>query len=736
MNNIIKRPIHDIGYGFIDPHFLPKGKNEYHLRNIQNRNGISYRKLTTSEIEMLVRNNNSSDDWNNILVSDAFNPDLVKNCTFFGLVRIGKLEPFFLEFKNLRLPVGLYNSTVVSCDFGDNVVIDNVNYMAHYIVGNEVMIVNVNELATTSTAKFGNGIVKQGEKDNIRIWLEVCNENGGRAIVPFNGMLPGDAYMWARFRNDEKLLEKFMQFTEKKFDHQRGYYGKIGDRTVIKNCRMVKDVWMGSDIYMKGANKIKNLTINSSPDAPTQIGEGCELVNGIIGVGCKVFYGVKAVRFIMASHSQLKYGARLINSYLGNNATISCCEVLNSLIFPFHEQHHNNSFLCASLVEGQSNMAAGATIGSNHNSRSADGEILAGRGFWPGLSVSLKHNSRFATFTIINKGAYPAELDIRIPFCLISDDVSNNRLVIVPGYWFMYNLYALTRNEWKYGARDLRTEKIQRIETAYLAPDSVNEMFHALELMREFTGRAWYREYNGVEQTKINCIRKGRELLDNNDPVVDDLEILADGFENSDRKVVLMKLRKAYETFVTMICFYGVTKLVGHLQSSPDVRNAVAELPARVKRNEWVNIGGQLIPLQQFEAFKKSIYMGRVKDWDDVHAFYEKQSSEYDQHVLDHALASLKEIKGIKGQLDASRLIALLKEGAGTMKWISDGIYESRQKDYENPFRLMVYENEAEMEKVVGKLEENSFILLKREETRKFTSLTNRLIRKLTGKQA
>lgn len=736
MNNIIKRPIHDIGYGFIDPQFLPKGKNEYHLRNLQSINGISYRKLTTSEIEMLVRNNNSSDDWNNILVSDAFNPDLVKNCTFFGLVRIGKLEPFFLEFKNLRLPVGLYNSTIVSCDFGDNVVIDNVNYMAHYIIGNEVMIVNVNELATTSTAKFGNGIVKQGEKESIRIWLEVCNENAGRAIVPFNGMLPGDAYMWARFRNDEKLLEKFMQFTEKKFDHQRGYYGKIGDRTVIKNCRMIKDVWMGSDIYMKGTNKIKNLTINSSPDAPTQIGEGCELVNGIIGVGCKVFYGVKAVRFIMASHSQLKYGARLINSYLGNNATISCCEVLNSLIFPFHEQHHNNSFLCASLVEGQSNMAAGATIGSNHNSRSADGEILAGRGFWPGLSVSLKHNSRFATFTIINKGAYPAELDIKIPFCLISDDVSNNRLVLMPGYWFMYNLYALTRNEWKYGDRDLRTDKVQRIETSYLAPDSVNEMFHALELMREFTGRAWYREYNGEEQTKIRCISKGRELLDNDDPVVDELEILADGFENSDRKVVLVKLRKAYETFVKMIRFYGVTKLAAHLQASSDVKNAVAGLPSRVKRNEWVNIGGQLIPLRQFEEFKKSIYSGRIKDWEDVHAFYEKQSSVYDHHVLEHALASLREITGVKGQFDSSRLIALLKEGISTMKWISDGIYESRQKDYENPFRLMVYENEAEMEKVIGKLEENSFILLKREETRKFTSLTNRLIRKLTSEQA
>ncbi len=238
---------------------------------------------------MLVRNNNTSDDWNNILVSDAFNPDLVKNCKFFGLVRIGKLEPYFLEFHNLRMPVGLYNSTMISCDFGDNVVMDNVNYMSHYIIGNEVMIVNVNELATTSVAKFGNGTVKDGEKEDIRIWLEVCNENAGRKIIPFNGMLPGDAFMWAKYRDDEELLKKFKEFTEKKFDKQRGYYGKIGDRTVIKNCRIIKDAWIGSDAYIKGANKIKNVTINSSPEANSQIGEGCELVNGIIGFGCKIF---------------------------------------------------------------------------------------------------------------------------------------------------------------------------------------------------------------------------------------------------------------------------------------------------------------------------------------------------------------------------------------------------------------------------------------------------------------
>src|SRR5690606_1000976 len=272
-------------------------------------------------------------------------------------------------------------------------------------------------------------------------------------------MLPGDAYLWSRSRQDEKLQERLKAMAEKTSDTRRGYYGTIGERTVIKNCRIIKDVNIGSDAYFKGANKLKNLTINSDAERKSQIGEGCELVNGIVGYGCRIFYGVKAVRFILSSHSQLKYGARLINSYLGNNSTISCCEVLNSLIFPSHEQHHNNSFLCAALVMGQSNIAAGATLGSNHNSRSPDGEIIAGRGFWPGLCVSLKHNSRFATFTLIAKGDYPAELNIPIPFSLINNDVSNNCLVVIPAYWQMYNMYALARNAAKYVERDRRINK-------------------------------------------------------------------------------------------------------------------------------------------------------------------------------------------------------------------------------------------------------------------------------------
>jgi hypothetical protein len=723
-----KKPLRSIGYDFIPAEFLPGGKNEYHLRNFQNRNGINYRNLTAYEIEVLVRNRNTSDDWNKIHVSDAFNPELVKNCKFFGLVRIGKLEGIALEYHNITMPVGLYDSTIISCDFGDNVVINNVNYMSHYIIGNEVMIANVNELHTTDHAKFGNGIIKDGEQEDIRIWLEVCNENGGRKIIPFNGMLPGDAYLWSKYRDDEELLKRFKELTEKKFDKQRGYYGKIGNNCVIKNTAIIKDVWVGTDAYIKGANKLKNLTINSSSEAPSQIGEGCELVNGIVGFGCRVFYGVKAVRFFMASHSQLKYGARLINSFLGNNSTISCCEVLNSLIYPFHEQHHNNSFLIAATVMGQSNIAAGATLGSNHNSRAADGELLTGRGFWPGLCVSLKHNSRFATFTLLAKGDYPAELNIPMPFCLVSNDVTNNRLVIMPAYWFMYNLYALARNSAKYADRDKRTKKLQHIEFDFLAPDSVNEIFTALDILRKAVAYA-VKPALREESAKV-AIAEGERLL--NDPAVDfrNLEVIVSGFECTNRPTQIIKAKEAYELYKKLVVYYGVEQLKNFIEqhsisSFGDLQQA---LPRDPQRLEWQNIGGQLLSKPSLQKLLEEIKEGKINSWNEVHNFYQLNGKLYAGQKLHHALASLLEILETDNSgFSAERFSSLLQQAVEFKTWMVDKIFESRAKDYQNAFRKMVYDNEKEMEQVVGKLEDNVFINQQQEELKRFQQSIQRI---------
>ncbi len=733
MSNPFKKSSHTLGYNFIDKNFIPNGKDEYHFRNIQNRSGINYRKLTAAEKKELIQNNNTANNWNDIQVCNGFNAALIKNCNFFGLVRIGKLENLYIQHNEIRQLVGLYNSTIISCDFEDNVAINNVNYLSHFIIGSEVILTNINEMSTSDYSKFGNGILKEGEVEQTRIWMEVCNENAGRSIMPFDGMLSGDAYLWSRYRDDETLMQKFKLFTENKFDNKRGYYGKIGNSTIIKNCGIIKNVWIGEYAYIKGANKLKNLTINSNSQNKTQIGEGCELVNGIIGMGCRIFYGVKAVRFILSDNSQLKYGARLINSYLGSNSTISCCEVLNSLLFHAHEQHHNNSFLCASMVMGQSNIAAGATIGSNHNSRGADGELIAARGFWAGLCVNLKHNSKFATFTLLSKSDYPNELNIPIPFSLVNNDTHANKLVVVPAYFFLHNMYALSRNEIKHRNRDNRVDKTQLLEYDFLSPDSINEIFTALGLLEKYTGES-FAVFKKKKLTTEEKKKIGKKLLQEKSKVVDKLEILAPGFENSKRKVQLLKVNQAYSIFKEIVVYYGVSQLLNNIkiQKITSWEKLTAKIKSINYRTEWINVGGQLILKSEISSLRKDINSGKIKSWDEVHTFYAANGNSYPQQKFEHAFASLIEVCELSiKKFDKSTFKSLLLKSQATRIWMVENMQDSKSKDYKNPFRKMVYENEAEMINVLGDPNGNGFVQQQVQEMESYKKLVALTIKQL-----
>lgn len=726
MGKVNKLPLDKLGYDWTNDE---ETRSYYHLASNRNKKNKKYRNLSNQEVSTLIQNQNYSPNWENVLVTDQFNPDLVNNSKFYGKVCIGNLSPFYLDYKDLKLPTGIYNSQIINCEIGDDNAIHHVRYMSNYITGNEVILLNINDMETSKNAKFGNGIIKEDESEEKRIWIELCNENGGRPILPFDGMQATDAYIWTRNRHDAALQDKLKEITEAAFSKKGGYYSEIGNQVVIKNSNMINDVIIGDHAYIKGVNKLKNVTIHSTETAITQIGEGCEIVNGIIGYGCRIFYGVKAVRFILSSFSQLKYGARLINSFLGDNSTISCCEVLNSLLFPAHEQHHNNSFLCAALIMGQSNMAAGATIGSNHNSRSADGEIIANRGFWPGLCVSLKHNSKFASYSLIVKGDFLHELNIKLPFSLISTDVQNDRLIILPGYWFLYNMYAVMRNSKKFVARDKRTMKNQHLEYDVLAPDTINEMFDSLDIIEEAVGKSIYPNWTNskIEGKKV--------LLDNQIKISQDIYL--ENVECSKRKVVLLKPRESYNLFKKLIRHYAATQILDYLvdknDGAIDILNKLQQYKD-IERKQFENIGGQIVPKEDLKILLEDIKADKFKNWQEIHQQYHKWSANYNQEKLAHALASLAEITKTPIENWGIQFISnLIEESIATQQWIYTEIYNSRKKDYENPFRSMVYENEEEMNVVIGSLEDNAFIKSEKEELTKFVNKANSFLSVLSN---
>jgi hypothetical protein len=721
MDTVSILPPGALGKNFIPAEYLPKGKDEYYLRDRQLQKPMDkWRNLRAAEIEVLVKNGNTCEDWDDFLVTDRFDATRIKNSEFFGLVRISCLDSVVLRHHDLQMPAGITDSRIISCDIGDNVAIHNVQYLSHYIVGDRCMLLNIGEMHTTNHAKFGNGIIKEGEDEAVRVTLDLINEAGGRSVLPFDGMIPADAYLWAKIRDDAKLLKSLQNITQKSFDERRGFYGVLGEQTVIKNSGIIKDVKTGACCYIKGANKLKNLTINSRDTEPTQIGEGVELVNGIIGYGCKIFYGCKAVRFVMGNNANLKYGARLIHSFLGDNSTVSCCEILNSLIYPSHEQHHNNSFLIAAMVQGQSNIPAGATVGSNHSSRAADGEVMAGRGFWPALCTTLKHSCRFCSFVLVSKSDYPSELDIRLPFSLVSNDTANDQLAVMPAYWWMYNMYALTRNAWKFENRDTRVTRVQHIEFDFLAPDSIEEIFTAREMLESWAGKASLAAEGKTEAecTQSALRERGRRFLSTTHEST--AELVAGGMEHSERRNVVIKSVEGYQAYGQMLLYYSVKNCLAYLETNPEATFAsLCKDLAGKRQTEWVNIGGQLVAGPDLQKVMAGIKTGKLKTWDAIHEAYDKLWAAYPADKQRHAFATLCAV------LDTAKPTIeqwqkCLEEAIRIQEYISEQVYQSRKKDYENPFRQMTYRSQEEMHIVCGDPEQNSFVKQMRDQTVEF----------------
>ena len=208
---------------------------------------------------------------------------------------------------------------------------------------------------------------------------------------------------------------------------------------------------------------------------------------------------------------------------------------------------------------------------------------------------------------------------------------------------------------------------------------------------------------------------------------MDEFEILAEGLENSKRKVVVLKARKAYASFREMVRYYAVGQIATKF-SKEDVLNSPFDLTVISKlplREEWVNIGGQLVPSSSLALLLDEIKLNKLNSWDAVHLAYKGIADSSPEHLFRHAVAALLEIENISLEdLTATKLSNLFNGHLATNEKVFQGIVQSREKDMTNPFRKMVYANEKEMEAVLGKMNDNSFV---REKDRERKELSLRI---------
>ena len=205
---------------------------------------------------------------------------------------------------------------------------------------------------------------------------------------------------------------------------------------------------------------------------------------------------------------------------------------------------------------------------------------------------------------------------------------------------------------------------------------------------------------------------------------------MATGIENSSRKVVILKAREAYNTYIRVLRYYCLSELSDFCLRN-GIKNITAlhkSIPDRNKIIDWLNIGGQLIPEMEVKKTLENITKGKINNWEGIHSWYKAEAENYPNKKATHAMAVLKilERKELSG-ISKEDWHLMHAEAVATRKWLSEGVYLSRKKDYTNPFRLMMYDSAEEMEKVLGKLDDNEFILYDRFELKAYLNKMNKI---------
>ena len=532
----------------------------------------TWRALSAREIEQLEKQLNSADDWNLVSVVDAFNVEGVHRTHFGGNVFIGA-----------------------------DVRIANVGLLAGYRLGDGCCLQNVGELSFT------------GYRFDFPV--EICNEDGSRTITASPDMIVTDACLAASVAADHPL-RTLCASAEVYAAMKTGFFGRGVE---IRNVRAVRNAYVGEHARLSECTLLENVLVQSSAEEPTFLGAGVVVRNAVLGLQNVVDTNAIVRNVVTGSHVSMTDGLRISHTVVGDNSHLACCEVLHALIYSFHEQHHNNSFLIASTLQGQTNVAAGATLGSNHNGRMNDCDLVAGRGFWPGLCVSVKFPSRFASYTLMAKGDYPYEINLKLPFCLLNNNVHDNVLEIMPAFWWMYNAFALRRNAQKFAQRDKRKVVTQYVHTAPLAPDTVQEIVDALNLIRQ------------------------------------EDEALTRGVERSKRSVRILKKKEAEAAYREMLLYYVIDTLKESYDRDP---LHLLQMVKQSEREAWANVGGQL--MLQEEADK--LLQQPSSDWQSMHVRYAEQWERYEQDNRRNACYVLKYLCDAKPDLEKMQM--LFEEGA------------------------------------------------------------------------
>ena len=188
---------------------------------------------------------------------------------------------------------------------------------------------------------------------------------------------------------------------------------------------------------------------------------------------------------------------------------------------------------------------------------------------------------------------------------------------------------------------------------------------------------------------------------------------------------IIHKPVQAYKMYRKIVKYFATRTLMEFCQSlnqdmlTPDLVSRIRKLPLYT---EWENAGGQIIPSEKIRELFDGIKNGAINNWNAVHQFYKLCDCAYEQYKVSYALYLLEQLYSRPIEEFSVDLYRNITDDVSIVAYdIYNASLKSREKDYTDYYRSMVYHSEDEMNCVLGPLEDNSFLRQLRADTEVFT---------------
>ncbi|NLN31784.1 MAG: DUF4954 family protein [Bacteroidales bacterium] len=656
----------------------------------------NYRDLTASEIAIMKAADCRCDEWNRVKVAEGFDPSHCINVTFSGDIRLGKFSRMFTDESGVSTRSGISNAHLHNCRIGSDVLIGNIgDYIANYIIENDVVIKNCGKIHTQKLSSFGNGTE-----------VAVLNETGGRAVKIWDRLSAHEAYVCALYRHRVRAVSRIEEMVREYSDSVASDTGTIGRNTKILNCRDIRNVRFGPCARVDGATRLNEGSVNSCQDDPVFIGPGVIMDHFIVCSGSVITDSTLVDKCFIGQGCVLGKHYSAENSLFFANCAGFHGEACSIFAGPYTVTHHKSTLLIAGIF---SFMNAGS--GSNQSNHMYKlGPIHQGimeRGSKTTSDSYVLWPARIGPFTLIMGRHYQNVDTSSLPFSYLIE--RDDETILVPGV----NLRSVgtIRDAQKWPRRDRRKDPrlIDQVNFNLLSPYTIRKMFEGRDLLRKLKSVA-----GAVSSSYAynNMLIKGTAL--------------ETGIE-------------MYQMGINKFLGNSLIKRLENMEFRSD-----RELQERLKPEgcpgdgEWVDLAGLIAPLNVVDRLLDDIESGKTGTLGAIAAEFRKMHENYYNWEWTWACSRLEQELGRPGgSFTAADVVNMVEKWKESVTGLDRMLYEDARKEFNLSSRTgFGIDGDEEIKKldfeqVRGDFESNGVVYAIQEHIIRKSALGDELIRRM-----